>query len=407
VPTDAGTPGWVDRLNALGEAVGRPAGLVSLDADDLVAEASRSTGLHDFGPGPWRDHFEVLVASLDAEARLHALGRLLTRYDLVRTLRNRLFLAPLFPAVANERVDEPVFVLGPARSGTSILFELLAQDPRFRTPASWEVHHPVPPPEAATYETDERIALVQREVTFWNDVRPEYQAMHEEGAQLPKECIFITAHTFNSDYWTAIADVPSYNAQRFSWDAAEPYRYHRRFLQVLQSRHRRDHWLLKAPSHLFTLQALFAEYPDARVIHTHRDPRMTAPSTISLTRAFRAMRSDVTSAPDTLPGLGMGFVLGQVVEWRTTGAVPDDRFADVHYADLVRDPIAALRDVYERFEWRLSDATARAMVSYLASKPRTKHGEHRYSLTEYGLDDQMIARAFGAYVEHYGIERER
>jgi hypothetical protein len=401
------TPSWVDRLNALGPSVEGAGHLVALDADELLDVACRSTGLDDFGGGTWVEPYRTLLRALDEEARLTTLGRLMTRADLLRVLQNRLRLAPLFPAVAVEAVEQPVFVLGPARSGTSILFELLALDPRFRTPASWEVHHPVPPPEAATDDRDVRIALTDREVKLWNDVRPEYRTMHEEGGRLPKECIFITAHEFNSDYWTAIADVPSYNAARGTWDPVIPYRYHRAFLQVLQSRHRRDHWLLKAPSHLFQLRTLFTVYPDALIVHTHRDPHMTVPSTISLTRAFRLMRSDVAPGDLTLVGLGMGWLLTQVMDWRTNGDVPDDRFADVHFADLMARPVDTVRAVYERFGWTLTDDVAGAIDDYLERKPRAKHGEHAYALADFGIDTADVDSVFGRYVEHYGIARER
>ena len=400
-------PGWVDRLNALGTGAGGPETLVSLDPDELTALAAESIGHDDFFGDTWRAPYRVLLAALDTEAQLTTLGRLMTRADLLRMLRNRLQLAPLFPLVESEPVTEPVFVLGPARSGTSILFELLSQDERFRTPATWEVHHPVPPPETATYMSDPRIALADREANLWPDIRPPYRRMHEEGGTLPKECIFITAHQFDSDYWMAIAAIPSYLEARFGWDPREPYRYHRRFLQVLQSRCRREHWLLKAPSHLFQLRALFAEYPDARIVHTHRDPHRTVPSTISLTATFRSMRTDADVGADaSMAGLGLGFVLNQVIDWRTSGDVPDEQFTDVHFADLMADPVGTVRALYEGFGWRLDEPTAHRIEQYVAAKPRAKHGAHEYSLEEFGLTEQQVDEVFGPYVEHYGIARE-
>ena len=44
---------------------------------------------------------------------------------------------------------------------------------------------------------------------------------------------------------------------------------------------RRD-WLLKDPAHLFSLEALFAAFPRARVVWTHREPKKVAPSICSL-----------------------------------------------------------------------------------------------------------------------------
>src|SRR5204862_2369895 len=81
---------------------------------------------------------------------------------------------------------------------------------------------------------------------------------------------------------------------------ARVYRLHRRMLQTFQHEApdavpRR--WLLKSPFHVSTLPALFAEYPDARVIHTHRDPRKFLASLVSTLSALRFMRSDTVDVP--------------------------------------------------------------------------------------------------------------
>jgi Sulfotransferase domain. len=375
----------------------------------MINVAARSTGLADFGATMWEPAYRTLVRALNEEAELHTLGRLLCRHDLLRHLRNRLQLAPLFRGVAAERIEQPIFVVGPPRSGTSILFELLSQDERFRTPATWEVHRPAPPPQADSYRRDPRIALGHREATFWNDVRPEYRAMHEEGGQLPKECIAIMSHEFNSDYWTQVASVPSYNAARGGWDAVAPYRYHRQFLQVLQSRHRRDHWLLKAPSHLLQLRSLFAVYPDARVVHTHRDPHRTVPSTISILRATRRMRTDAALTKDEARrvGLGLGYVLQMVTSWRKDGEVPEAQFADVHFTDLMTDAVGTIGKLYQQLGWKLTDEMATRIERYLKNKPRGKFGRHEYSLADEDISPADVDAAYATYVDYYRVAGER
>ena len=68
-------------------------------------------------------------------------------------------------------------------------------------------------------------------------------------------------------------------------DMAPAYRWHRRFLQHLQSRHPGERWVLKSPGHLWCLDALLAEYPDAVLVQTHRDPLKVI---ASVARAGRA-----------------------------------------------------------------------------------------------------------------------
>ena len=134
-------PDWVRRINAMGESVGGPEKLIPLDGDALVRSAIAATGgLADFGDfdGDWRSRFDSLIAEVEATGRLHTLGRLMTRQELLRGLRTRLLVTHArneAPAIAVERIEAPLVITGPPRSGTSILFELLALDPNARGPA--------------------------------------------------------------------------------------------------------------------------------------------------------------------------------------------------------------------------------------------------------------------------------
>ena len=118
-------PDWVRRINAMGDSVGGAEKLVSLDGDELVRMAIDSTGgLSDFGDfdGDWRARFDSLVTEIEATGKLHTLGRLMTRQELLRGLRTRLFLARARsenPAIADEKIEAPLVITGPPRSGTS------------------------------------------------------------------------------------------------------------------------------------------------------------------------------------------------------------------------------------------------------------------------------------------------
>ena len=87
--------------------------------------------------------------------------------------------------------------------------------------------------------------------------------------------------------------VPTYNRWLLhEADLAPAYRWHRRFLQHLQSRHPAEQWLLKSPAHLWHLDALAGEYPDAVVVQTHRDPLKVIASVSALAAHLRRMASD-------------------------------------------------------------------------------------------------------------------
>ena len=404
-------PAWVDGVNALGANLGGAEHLVALDADSLLAAARAATGLDDFGDDGWREPFAVLTDALAREAKLNTVGRLLTRAELVRVLANRLRLVDLWkrePEILAGQVRAPIFIVGTARSGTSILHEVLGQDPRLRSPATWEIFYSVPPPEAATCATDARIAGTDHEVKLWHEVAPEYLTMHANAAVHPQECIFLMAHELASEHFSGVHDVPSYALWLATHDLTPSFRFHRRMLQTLQWRHPGERWLLKAPSHLTVLPALFAVYPDARVVFTHRDPAKTVPSTASLMATLRRMRRDHVDANAIAKLLVRGVAMGleKMMAERASGATPDGQFVDLRYADLMRDPLAAVRAVYDRLDMTLPDDIADRMRAYLAAKPRGKHGEHRYRLEDFGLDRERLRRGYAAYCARFDVPAE-
>ena len=404
-------PAWVDGINALGANVGGAEHLVALDADSLLGAARAAAGLDDFGEDGWREPFGVLLDAIAREAKLNTVGRLVTRAELVRVLANRLRLVDLWkrePGILASEVRAPVFIVGTARSGTSILHEVLAQDPRLRSPATWEIFYSVPPPEAATYATDPRIPGTDHEVKLWHEIAPEYLTMHANAAVHPQECIFLMAHELASEHFSGVLDVPSYALWLATHDLTPSFRFHRRMLQTLQWKHPGERWLLKAPSHLTVLPALFAVYPDARIVFTHRDPAKTVPSTASLMATLRRMRRDHVDASAIarmmVRGVAMG--LGKMTSERDSGAIPDAQFVDLRYADLMRDPLGSIRGVYDRLGMTLPPDVAERMRAYLAAKPRAQHGAHRYALADFGLDLERLRRAYASYCERFDVPAE-
>ncbi|MGI9590241.1 MAG: sulfotransferase family protein [Myxococcota bacterium] len=404
--TPPARPRWVARLNAHGAAVGDPAALVSLDPEELLATAREGTGLDDFGGEAWRPHYDAFLGALAEEAHLHLAGRIVARSEILRTLRNRLRLASLWkrrPEILEEEIAPPVFVVGSPRSGTSILHELLALDTSSRAPLMWEMEHPV-----ESLEGDRLRAVGHAETTFWHDLQPEYETMHANSGELPNECIFITLHEFLSDHWGGCHPVPSYEQYLAHTDQRPAYRYHRRFLQTLQQTDRRERWLLKAPSHLFQLAALFDVYPEARVIQTHRDPLKTLPSTLSLTATLKWMRSDHVELAGLGPRMAGGYawVYQQEIEQRASGALPDERFVDVRYHDLVSDPADTVCGLYERLGWPLPADLEQRVRDYVAAKPRGGRGAHPYDLADWDLDAGAERERFAFYEERFAVPPE-
>ena len=399
-------PDWVRRIVSMGESIGDPRELVALDADELVSAATRSTGLDDFGPEDWHEPFRKLVTALDTEARLHVLGRVLCRHDLLRHLCTRLRVLDAVrgdPSIAAETIVAPIVVTGPARSGTSILQELLAQDPQLRSPLAWEMAYPT----HARGNTAPQ-AWAQSEFDLWGDVQPEFLAIHELDARLPEECLWLLAPEFDVGFWSTCTDIPSWFAWRAGTDPIPAYRFHQTMLQTLQHGTEPRTWALKSPVHLGRLATLFAVYPDARVIHTHRDPAKTVPSSASTVYAARWLRSDAVEplATGATIGIGLQHILNGTATSRAQGTLPENQFVDVHYVDLLRAPVAALRHTYEQLGLPFDDDLTARVLGYLDARPQHKFGTHRYRAEDFGLDIDDIRRRFAPYVDHYGIEPE-
>jgi hypothetical protein len=397
-------PDWVRRLNAMAGAVGGdPRDLVPLDPDALREAALRDAGgppEGDFGDPAWRSRFEELVRAVDRSG-MHVVGRLMTREELLRALRTRLALTRAVaaePALLEAPVRAPVVITGPARSGTTILFELLSLDPALRAPAAWEALHPLPRAEAP----GPRLAWSECEQELWADVQPEFAAMHELRSDLPVECVTLTIPCFCGPHWSMVGQLEGVTP-----DIGVTYDFHRRFLQVLQGGAPERTWLLKTPGHVATLEALFATYPDAWVVQTHRDPARTMPSTASITAMVQWMRTDRVDLEPLCAAIEgvFGFALTHSVALRKSGAVPD-RFVDVHFTRLMADPVGTLREAYARMERTLGDAHAERILAYLRDKPQGKFGRHRYTPEDWGFTADSLREKLAPYVDHFGIALE-
>jgi hypothetical protein len=380
-----------------------------LDADELIETAQRNTGLTDFGPDDWREPFRILLRAVEDEAELHFFGRLWTRQDFLQFLETRLHIEATYaahPQIEDEVIDRPVFVTGLPRSGTSILFELLAQDPQFMAPANWEFVFPCPPPEAATYRSDPRVPRAHDLITQMGRVAPTFNAMHELGAWIPNECGIAFRLTFRSQYLAATLQVPSYAAWLFAADQRPVYEYYRRLLKLLQWKNPRGHWLLKAPEHQSFMPTLFEVFPDARVIVTHRDPVKAQGSVTNLMGTLYWMRSDKPFDAEAFEQLltpeGVAARLEQMIDWIDSGALPAAQLTHSRYADLLQSPIEALRALYAHAGFEFTDEARSAVARYLAAKPQGKFGVHRYDVDQNDRTRQLFAR----YQRYFDVPSE-
>jgi hypothetical protein len=401
----------IKAFNAVGR-VAQTVGIrpVSLDEDWLLDRAIKKAGSADFGDDDFRQGLRRFLASLQSEANLTLFGRVLAQRCVMENLVNRLRVVDWrkrHPRVAKEEIVAPLFIVGLPRTGTTILHALLEQDPSNRSPLFWEVHYPVPPATPQTWNSDPRIAQEQKNLDRFFELVPGFDAMHPMGALVPQECVAIFTHCFMSEQLQMQFDVPSYQAWLDEQEMRPTYAFHKQFLQHLQSGGVcGDRWLLKSPAHLHLLDTLLETYPDARIIHTHRDPVRVCASVASLTVTLRGASSDAIDPPS----IGRqqldwwAKLVQQSLEQRMRLSDRSEQFFDLKMSELVADPLDVVRRLYAHFDYRLTAETEAKMEAFMRNNPRDKHGSHSYAPEVFGIDPAHDRERFRPYIDHFGLE---
>lgn len=380
-----------------------------LNEASLIAAARKQTGLHCFGDESFRAPLRILLRSMEQEADLHPVGRAMARYNLIRTLANRLRIQNLldrYPEIEALPIEDPIVIAGLQRTGTTLIHRLLSLDPAHRFLASWEAVNPAPLRERINGAPDPRIRaarLAEQSVTY---LAPDFFAVHPIEHLGPEEDVLLFDYCFLSTVPEATQRVPTYAKWLEGQDQTPAYRFLKQVLQVLSWQRPAGRWVLKSPHHLEHLDALLRVFPEAKVIQPHRDPRVTLASFCSMVAHARGMFTDNVDARD----VGRHWraktlrMVQRSIEVRSERS--DRGFIDVRYPDLVRDPLGQIRRIYAFLSRELDPVAEGRMRRWMETNPQHKHGRHRYRLEDFGLDREAVARDFAEYVERYGIPKE-
>jgi hypothetical protein len=227
--------------------------------------------------------------------------------------------------------------------------------------------------------------------------------VHAVGAEVPQECISLMTPTFMSDQFDAMYYVPSYRAWFFQQDLRPAYEYHRRFLQHLQFRRAAGRWILKAPTHMFAMPALLSVYPDALFVQTHRTPVDAMASVSSLVTILRNAFSDAVD-PVTVCREAIDYWSETMEKFlNERDRLASKRICDVEFDEISRDPIAAVRRIYDHFGWSLSQQAEQRMRALVASHAQRQPGNHRYHLSQFGFTAEEVLSEFAPYCQRFGL----
>lgn len=388
----------------------------NMDVDSLLATAQADTGLKDFGDERFLTPLRVLVHSYQTEADLNPLGRYLARTNILRLLKGRLHAEDLIarhPEILERELGDPVVIVGLARSGTTRLHRLLAADEQFLHLKSWESVYPIPQPESFEArdkgETDPRITALEQGLKAVLYMGPQIAAVHPLGTFEVEEEIGLLQHAFATQLFEIQAQLPSFAEHLMTTDQTPAYEYLARLMKVV-SWFRQDPpgkpWLLKSPQHMQDLDALMNVFPGARILCPHRDPVKVVGSSCSM--AWNSFVRDNDSV--TPQWVGHEWFTKTQRMLRKTLAVrerlPAAQQYDLLYADITADWQGAMAGVYKFLNMPFTDQARSGMQAWLDENQQHKHGAHKYSLNDFGLEASEVEEALAFYRTRFDIPFE-
>ena len=405
-------PDWVTRVNQEGSYMDL-SGVVPLDARSLIDTAIRNTGLTDFGSDDWREPFQIFVKSLDEEAHLNLMGRLMGRSDILNFLQARLQIEDTYkrhPEIDDEQIVAPFLVMGQGRSGTSALLNLLAADPDNGAPKIWEAVFPCPPPEAATYRSDPRIARADKLMTMWYRVTPEVQGVHEVDGDIPTESIHLDCLSFQSPSWLSLlGPAPSFLAYMSQRSDENVYAYEKRTLKLLQWKNPRRRWVLKTPQYLLYIPRMLQVFPDARFIWIHRDPVVALSSLVNMMGTLNWVRSDKVFVDNTHAAWTtlepIAAMMSQPIDWLEQGVLPRGQLCNVQFQDFIKDPPGVVKQIYDHYGIDLTESQRAALQAHVDHARHESRPRHRY---ETGSSETVLKdrAAFAKYQNYFNVPNE-
>lgn len=372
------------------------------------AAAIERTGLDDFGSDDYLEGLNVLEESLEAEAGMTDIGRFAIGEIITQALMGRLRAEAGLkarPEAADVAIEQPLVIIGLPRTGTTALHQLVAASPQFQGLELWLAEMPQPRPPRGQWEQIDDFLACKAKMDAMVEMNPDQSAIHLQLADTVDECWNIFRQSFASVTFECLFRIPTYSSWWANCDMGPAYAQHRRSIGLIGVDEPDTRWILKDPSHLFAPEALFATYPDANVVMTHRDPLKAVASVCSLTGTSRQGFEE--HPDDIVLGAEQTELWARGIERMLASRVGrEDRFYDLQFADFQRDPLGSVAAICDRFGYQFDAAAEQAVAQWAADHPKGEHGVHDYSPEQYGLRAEVIHERYSDYIEACGVTVE-
>ncbi len=376
-----------------------------ISVDGLLTAAKAKARYDDLGDDWFLEPLGVLVKALNDEAQLSEMGHQMTERRLTALLVDRLRLRALqaqHPEIRETQVDVVAEICGLPRTGSTLLHRLLSASPQLTSTLSWECSYPLPfPGEGPDAEVRKGKAKTMMEMFL--ELAPDFADIHTVVWDGPEEDVLLLDRTFTSMSYDSFYWVPTYGVWLRSFDQSRAYAELREWLQVLQWQdpaRAGKKWVLKSPHHLTAVETTLEEFPDCKIVMTHRSPTSAVPSYASMVDAMTSQYSEK----------GDPVAIGQYWNDRFRECLTDfadvrarrpDRFIDVPFKATVAEPLATVQSVMTQLGLETGPADLAAFEAYLEINRQEKHGSHTYSAEDFGLSTEQLARDFAFYERAY------
>ncbi len=373
---------------------------IVFDADLLINMAMKRTGLKDFGSSPFREGLEVLLETYDKNFTAY-IDRRKCRNRVLKMLNTRLRCEEAFkryPEIEDQTFENPIFITGLPRSGTSALMNVLAQAPENRTPMQWEMQLPDIWPGSKQGDEDPRYTTLKEKLESTRT--DSFAKIHFIEADLPEECVMLHALYFSGAQLGFEGALEPYASWMKGQDLEEMYRYQLKLMKMISWRNPGQQWMFKAPSHMWGIDSIAKVFPGAKFVWCHRNPMAVIPSITSMGKVVMDLYAG-DSCVHTMKELGTHFM-----DWYATSLerglaarakLPANRFIDCSQQEFVDNPMAMADKIKQQFGLKVTDEGRAAMQAYVDANPKGKHGKHSYDLESYGLTEQIIRDRFAFY----------
>lgn len=374
----------------------------------LHAAACEATGFSDFGNDDYLTGLRQLIEAYATdlpdtpEARQSCFA--LTLPGLIGRLHSEHGFRAT-PECLSVPIRRPLIIAGVPRTGTTALHMLLARDPQFQGLQHWIIPNPIVRPARAQWPHHALHRAAAERVRALAETSPKANRVHTVGVDDVDECLALMMQSFVTNQLPSLLNLPSYDTWYLRQDEAESYRRLADNLRLIGNAEPEKTWLLKNPTHLLRMQSLLTVFPDARIIHTHRDPVETFGSLCSMLAAFRGNPEPGSPEACVIGPRQLRLYSDAIRHTMDVREQHAEAFHDVHQSRLETDPMGVVSGIYARFELELSAEAEQRMRAWVAEQPVSGRPEHRYRPEDYGLHPSEIRDTLHDYIERYGLER--